>query len=146
MDNFLSLTVWGFLLLGAVSGTLSGLLGIGSGAILIPALVLIFGFPQKSAQGTALAVMVTMVTIGAVRYYRNPNIDIDLFKVALISGGAVCGVFIGTHFAAQVPASVLRKIFAIFLLVISLRMLFFQEKRPLGTVPATSGMEQLSEK
>lgn len=55
-----------FVLLGICAGTLSGLLGLGSGIILIPTLVLLCGFAQKSAQGTALAVMVHMVLVGTL--------------------------------------------------------------------------------
>jgi uncharacterized membrane protein YfcA len=55
-----------FILLGICAGTLSGLLGLGSGIILIPTLVLLCGFAQKSAQGTTLAVMVPMILVGAL--------------------------------------------------------------------------------
>ena len=58
---------WRFVLLGVVAGIISGMLGLGSGTLLIPALVFLFAFPQKSAQGTALVVMVPMALVGATR-------------------------------------------------------------------------------
>ena len=63
---------WVFILLGVCAGVLSGALGLGSGTILVPTLVLLFGFMQKSAQGMALAVMVPMALLGAFRYWKNP--------------------------------------------------------------------------
>jgi len=56
---------WVFVVLGVFAGVVSGSLGLGSGTILIPSLVLLCGFGQKSAQGMALAVMVPMTLLGA---------------------------------------------------------------------------------
>ncbi|MBL7186469.1 MAG: sulfite exporter TauE/SafE family protein [Phycisphaerae bacterium] len=60
---------WALVLLGILAGVVSGMLGLGSGAVVVPALVLAFGFPQKSAQGTALALMVPMAMLGAFRFW-----------------------------------------------------------------------------
>jgi len=63
------------LLIGLLGGTLSGALGVGSGILIIPALVLGLGIEQKVAQGICLAVMVPMALMGAYRYYVNPDIN-----------------------------------------------------------------------
>lgn len=114
---------WGLLALGLCAGVISGMLGLGSGTLLIPGLVLVFGFPQKSAQGTALAVMVPMVLIGAVRYRLHPEIDVRVAPIALMAGGAVAGALLGTAPGARLPAHALRRIFAVFLLIVAVRML-----------------------
>jgi len=111
------------LLLGLAAGILSAMLGVGSGILLVPALTLAFGLTQKSAQGTALAVMVPMALVGAMRYIANPNIEINLMRVCLLAAGAVAGAFLGSVLASHLPNAVLRRIFAIFLLVVAVRML-----------------------
>ena len=124
---------WMLALLGVAAGVLSGSLGVGSGAILVPALALGFGLVQKSAQGTALAVMVPMVLLGAFRYWKNPDIDVSLVIVGWIAAGAVVGALIGTELAARLPAGVLRKAFAIFLLVVAVKMLMTPTRKKPGT-------------
>jgi len=111
-------------LIGIVAGVVSGMLGVGSGALLIPVLVLAFAYPQKSAQGIALAVMTPMALIGAIRYIQNPEINVNLTTALLLAAGGIAGVFVGTELAAKLPAHVLRKIFAVFLFFISLKMFF----------------------
>ena len=114
---------WALIALGLAAGLLSAMLGVGSGILLVPVLVLAIGLPQKSAQGTALAVMVPMALVGAARYIANPAIDISLVRVVLLAAGAIAGAFIGAAIAARVPGIVLRRIFAGFLLIVSVRMM-----------------------
>lgn len=119
-----SSSVWpGLILLGLCAGLISGMLGLGSGTIIIPVLTLAFCFPQKSAQGTALAVMVPMAALAAFLYWRSPGIEVDLRVVALMAGGAMLGAAIGYALAERIPGSVLRKIFAVYLLVVALKIL-----------------------
>jgi hypothetical protein len=113
---------WGFVLLGICAGILSGALGVGSGTIVIPALVLLWGFGQKSAQGMALAAMVPMALVGALRYWRNPQVELHGLVIVLIVLGAVAGTMVGTELAARLPAGLLRKSFAVFLALVALRM------------------------
>jgi len=114
---------WGLILLGLGAGVVSGALGLGSGTVLVPIMVLLFCFPQKSAQGTALAVMVPVVLLGAFRYWRNPAIDVNLAVVGLLAAGGLAGVLIGTELAWRLPGHVLRKVFAIFILVLAVKLL-----------------------
>jgi uncharacterized membrane protein YfcA len=113
---------WGFVILGVCAGIISGTLGVGSGTLIIPALVLLWGFGQKSAQGMALAIMVPMALIGAVRYWKNPQVEFNSFVIALIVLGAVAGTMAGTELAARLPAGLLRKSFAVFLALVAIRM------------------------
>ncbi|MEA3226462.1 MAG: sulfite exporter TauE/SafE family protein [Planctomycetota bacterium] len=113
---------WAFMLLGIFAGIVSGMLGLGSGSVVVPALVLVFSFQQKSAQGTALALMVPIAFLGAFRYWKNPQIEISLVIVALIVLGALPGVLAGTELAARLPSHALRKIFAVVLAIIAVKM------------------------
>ena len=113
---------WIFILLGVCAGIVSGTLGLGSGVVLVPALVLVYGFEQKSAQGMALAVMVPMTLLGALRYWKNPEIEMSLALIVLIVLGALAGVLAGTELAARLPSHILRKAFAIFLVIVAVKM------------------------
>ncbi len=126
------------ILLGFCAGILSGLLGVGSGIVLVPVLVLIFYFPQKSAQGTALAVMVPMALVGALRYWMNPDIEINPAFVGLLVVGALVGALLGTELARILPGHVLRRIFAVFVLAAGVRMLIVS-KNP-GPTPASANI------
>ncbi len=122
---------WMFVLVGLTAGLVSGALGVGSGIIFIPALVIFFAVPQKSAQGTALAVMVPMALVGAFLYWRNIEIRISMPMVALLACGAVVGVAIGSQLlAAHLPAHVLRKSFAVFMVVVAIKMFMTPTERP----------------
>ena len=113
---------WLFIVLGVCAGLVCGTLGLGGGVVFVPALVILWGFEQKSAQGTALAVMVPMTLLGALRYWKNPEIDMSLTIILLIVLGALAGVMVGTELASRLPSHVLRKVFAIFLVVVAVRM------------------------
>ncbi|MBW8042478.1 MAG: sulfite exporter TauE/SafE family protein [Planctomycetes bacterium] len=113
---------WVFVFLGICAGILSGLLGLGSGIILIPTLVLLCRCEQKSAQGMALAVMVPMALVGALRYWKNPQIEMDWAIIGLIILGALAGVLAGTELASRLPGHILRKVFAAVLLIVAVKM------------------------
>ena len=115
MDNILSI------LIGLVSGISSGFFGIGGAIILIPALIYIFKFSQHLAQGTALAALLLPVGILAViKYYKSGDVNI---KVALfVAFGFVVGGFIGAVLMQGVPSPILKKLFAVILLCVSIYM------------------------
>jgi uncharacterized membrane protein YfcA len=113
---------WVFIALGVGAGIISGALGLGSGAVVVPVLVLFCSFEQKSAQGTALAVMVPMTLLGAWRYWKNPEIEMDFVIVLLITLGALAGVLGGTEIAGRLPSQTLRKVFAVFLAIVAIKM------------------------
>jgi len=125
------------MLLGVCAGVISGTLGLGSGTIVIPTLVLLIGFEQKAAQGTALAVMVPMALLGALRYWKNPEIEMNLAVIALIVLGSLAGVMAGTELASRLSNSALRKIFAVFLAIVAVKM-FTASPGPRPRVPGVS--------
>jgi uncharacterized membrane protein YfcA len=111
-----------FLLIGLAVGTIGGLVGIGGGIVLIPALIYIFGFSQKHAQGTTLAVLLLPVgLLAAYNYYHEGFIDIK--AAALISAGFFFGGFLGSKIALQFSNEILGKIFGFMLLIVALYMI-----------------------
>lgn len=112
----------GFVLLGIIAGALGGVVGLGGGIVIIPALVYVFGFSQHMAQGTTLALMVPPIGIlAAYAYYQKGYVDIKV--AALICAGFLIGSYFGSHFAASLPALALQRIFGGLLLVVAIKML-----------------------
>ena len=112
-----------FIILGLFGGVMSGLLGIGGAILIVPALVYFFGFDQKMAQGTTLAMLISPVgLLGVWQYYNTGNIN---FKAAgIMCIGLFIGAYFGGYFANQVSNDTLRKIFGVLLFLISIKMLF----------------------
>ena len=111
-----------FLVIGLVAGLLSGLLGIGGGIIIVPALVFLFGYSQHLAQGTTLALMVPPIGIlAAWTYYKQG--DVNLPAAAFICLGFLIGGLFGARFATAIPELVLRRLFGLLFLGVSVRMI-----------------------
>jgi uncharacterized membrane protein YfcA len=112
-----------YLLLGLVAGSLSGLIGIGGGVIIVPALVFLFGFSQHLAQGTTLSLLVPPIGIlAAWTYYKQGYVDLQI--AALICAGFLLGGLIGAKFAIGLSSLLLKRIFGIAMLLVSLKMIF----------------------
>ncbi|GAC1439616.1 MAG: sulfite exporter TauE/SafE family protein [Terriglobales bacterium] len=113
-------------IVGVVVGVISGLVGIGGGALLIPALIYLFHMSQHKAQGTSLATLLLPIGFFAFwEYYRAGNVDVKLaFIIAL---GFAAGAYMGGRWVQHVPDSILRKGFAV-LLVLLAAQLFFQRR------------------
>lgn len=121
---FMSNLVINLLLVGLVAGIAGGMFGIGGGAIMVPAMVLLIGMDQKFATGTSLAAQILPIGIlGAIVYYRNGNLNIKY--AVLIAIGLVVGNLIGALFANQpfISSETIKKLYGIFLLLIGLRYL-----------------------
>jgi uncharacterized membrane protein YfcA len=115
--------------LGVAAGTLAGLLGVGGGAIIVPALVLVGGFAQQDAQGTSLLVIVATAAAGSYLHFRDRSVA--LRSVAPIAIGGIVGVVIGSSLALQAPEGLLRVAFAGFLILTGTRLaLSTREARP----------------
>ena len=114
-----------FILLGVIAGILSGLIGVGGGVIIVPALVLVFGFTQHQAQGTTLALLVPPIGIlAAWSYYRQGNVNV--VAAILIVIGFLAGSVFGARMAGALSDVMLKKIFGISLFLIAIRMIFFK--------------------
>ncbi len=114
-----------YIIVGIVAGICGGMFGIGGGTILIPVLVYLFGLTQLQAQGTTLAIMVPPIgLLAALRYYYSGNVKLGM--AAFICLGFFVGGLIGANFVQNIPEPLLKKIFGVFLLLISLRMIFIK--------------------
>jgi uncharacterized protein len=114
-----------YLLLGVLAGAFSGLIGIGGGVIIVPALVLLFGMTQHNAQGTTLALLVPPIGIlAAWTYYKQGFVDVKI--AAFIALGFVLGSIVGAKFATGMSNDLLQKVFGFALLLISLKMIFLK--------------------
>ncbi len=114
--------------IGIAAGLLSGLVGIGGGIIIVPALVFFLAFSQKLAQGTSLGILLLPVGIlGVIQYYKQGYIDIKV--VAIISLAFLVGSYFGSKLAMSLSQEMLKKIFAVFMILIAIKLLFFDKKK-----------------
>ena len=112
-----------FLLIGCFAGILSGLIGVGGGIVIVPALMLVAGFPQLMANGTSLAVLLLPVGFAAVaQYYRDGNVNVQAAATIAISF-AVCA-WLGAFIAKKMSPMYLRFSFGIILAVIGVYIAF----------------------
>ena len=119
-------TVFILLAVGLLAGMLSGLVGVGGGIIIVPALIYVLGFSQHQAQGTSLGLLLLPVGILAVSgYYKKGYIDL---KVVLVMALAfTIGGWLGTKLSLSIPDAALKKIFAFVLVGVAAKMLFFDK-------------------
>lgn len=120
-------TILILIIVGIAAGLLSGLVGIGGGLIIVPALIFFLGFSQKLAQGTSLGILLLPIGVLAVmQYYKAGYVDVK--TVWLVAVGFLAGSYFGSKIALSLPQETVKKIFAILLLVIAFKMLFIDKK------------------
>ncbi len=129
-------TILILIMIGLVAGMLSGLVGIGGGIIIVPALVYFIGFSQTNAQGTSLGLILLPVGILAVfQYYKQG--DVDLKVVAILAIGFLAGGYFGSKIALGLPQETVKKIFAILMIIIAIKMLFLDKSKKENTADKT---------
>lgn len=115
------------LIIGLAAGMLSGLVGVGGGIIMVPALVFFMHYTQHQAQGTSLAVLTLPVVILASLYYYHQcqklGTPIDLRVVGLLCAGFFIGGFFGSKVALAINTVALKKIFAVILFYTAFKMI-----------------------
>ena len=112
-----------YLLLGLFAGIISGLIGIGGGIIIVPALVYLFGLTQHQAQGTTLALLVPPIgLLAAWTYYKHGYVNLTI--AGFVCLGFFVGGLLGAKIAVGLSNVILRRIFGIALLLVSLYMIF----------------------
>ncbi|XPP27315.1 MAG: sulfite exporter TauE/SafE family protein [Leucobacter sp.] len=104
------------IVLGAATGLLSGLFGIGGGVILVPLLVLLLRFPQRLAAGTSVAAILPAAVVGGIGYGLQGNVD--WIAAACLAAGIIGGAQLGSFLLARVPTTMLRFLFMVFLAAI----------------------------
>lgn len=120
------LTLLVLILVGLVAGLLGGMLGIGGAVIIIPALVYGLGYSQQMAQGTTLLMMVLPVgALAAWQYYQNKFVNLNAALVLAVF--FFIGGYLGARLAVQVPQDMLKKGFAVLLVGLGIKMLYFDK-------------------
>ena len=115
-------TILLLVLVGLLAGVLSGLVGIGGGIVIVPALVYFLGFSQYEAQGTSLGLLLLPIGILAVMNYYNKGY-IDVKVVAIMCVAFVLGGWLGSKLSLSLPEQTLRKLFAVMLFYTAFKML-----------------------
>jgi len=119
-----------YVLLGLFAGVISGLIGIGGGVIIVPALIYIFGLTQHQAQGTTLALLIPPIgLLAAWTYYRQGYVNLAV--AAFVCLGFFVGGLLGAKMAVKLSDELLRKIFGVALLLLALHMIFAKSGRSL---------------
>ena len=112
--------VLGLIVLGLVTGSIAVSLGVGGGIIIVPALVTVFAFGQHEAIGTSLAIIVPTAAVSAYAHHRAGRV---IWKLAALVGFAgVIGAIAGVNVALAMEPDLLRRLFAILLAALSIRM------------------------
>lgn len=113
-------------IIGIAAGMLGGMVGVGGGIIIVPALVFFLSFSQKMAQGTSLGILLLPVgLLGVLQFHKEGFVDWKI--VVLISIGFFLGSYLGSKIALSLSQQTVKKLFAILLLIISIKMLFFEK-------------------
>ena len=115
-------TILLLIIVGLAAGIMSGMVGVGGGIIVVPALVFFLGFSQHEAQGTSLGLLLLPVGILAVLNYYNKGY-IDIRVVLIMSFAFILGGWLGSKLSLALPQEIVKKIFAVVLLYTAIRML-----------------------
>jgi len=110
------------LCIGLIAGVLSGMVGIGGGIVIVPALIYFFGFSQHQAQGTTLFMFLLPIGIlGVYNYYQAGHID---YKTAfIIASTFFVGSYFGSKFSISIDQQLLKRIFGVIILLLSIKMI-----------------------
>lgn len=115
------------ILIGLAAGMLSGLVGVGGGIIIVPSLVYFLAFSQKDAQGASLGILLLPIGIlGVWQYYKAGNVDWSV--VWLVAIGFLAGSYFGSKIALNLSQETVKKMFAILMIIVACKMLFFDKK------------------
>jgi hypothetical protein len=114
------LTIVSLVIVGLITGVLAGLLGVGGGIFVVPAMVVGYGIPAAVAKGTSLAMIVPTSIVGTWRNRKNHNVDL---RVAVVLGMAgVASAFIGGKISVGMSERMSNVLFAALLLFVAIRM------------------------
>ena len=117
---------FGFILLGAFIGAMSGLFGVGGGILLVPALVIFYKFSQHAAQGTTLAMLLPPIGLMATyKYWQNGHVR--AVPAVLLAAGFLLGSWFGANHAVALPDATLKKGFGILLMLVG-AFLFYRSR------------------
>jgi uncharacterized membrane protein YfcA len=114
------------LAIGLMAGILSGIAGIGGGLVIVPALVYFMHYSQHQAQGVSLTMFLLPIGfLGVYNYYKQGHVTPETIRFALIMCATfVVGSYFGSKIAVNINQDVLKKVFGVIILLVSLKMIF----------------------
>jgi uncharacterized membrane protein YfcA len=127
------LMVLGLLLVGLCAGTLAGLLGVGGGVVMVPAMIIFFGIPAAVAKGTSLGVIIPTSVVATNRNLKNGNADLQVAVAVGLAG--VVSSFLASKISVGLDEQVSNVLFAALLTVVAVRIILKSLKAP-ATEPA----------
>jgi len=120
-------TIIGLVIIGLAAGFIGGLMGVGGGIIIVPALIMFLSFTQQQAQATSLAVLLLPVQIFAVmNYYKAGFVNVKFAAIIIVASvivASVIGMYYGSSLALQLPSDTLKKIFGGFIILVGLKFI-----------------------
>ncbi len=122
-------TIMILILIGLAAGMLSGMIGVGGGIVIVPALVYFLALSQKDAQGTSLGLLLLPVGIlGVIQYYKQGHVDLKVVVVLAI--GFTLGSYFGSKISLSLSDDKVKRMFAIVIMLVAIKMLFFDKRKP----------------
>ncbi len=119
------------IIIGLAAGILGGMVGVGGGTIIVPALIYTLGYTQVQAQGTSLGlIMLPVGILGFITYWKKCSADgtpISYTVILLLAAGFIVGNLLGSKVAVSIDKTLLKNIFAIILILIAGKILFFDK-------------------
>lgn len=117
----------GLLLIGLAAGILGGMVGVGGGLIVVPALIFFFGFSQHEAQGTSLGLLVLPVALlGMINYYKSGYVDVK--AVGILAIGFFAGSYLGSKWSLSIPEETIKKWFALLLFYTAFKLIGWEKQ------------------
>lgn len=112
------------LVIGLLAGIFSGFMGVGGGVVMIPLMIMFLGYDQHEAQGLSLAVLAVPVTFIAAYTYHTGGHPVNWKYAIIIAVCFVIGGWVGSKFAVKIDQAVLKKIFAVVLVIAAIKLFF----------------------
>jgi hypothetical protein len=123
-------------LIGVLMGVLSGLIGVGGGIIAVPAMIYFLGMDPRVAMGTSLAIIVPVALAGAMKRFHQGDVNVAAFVCISVlgMGSAVFGAWL----SSQLSSLTLQRTFAVFMILVGIKMMFPGAQKPQPTTGENS--------
>jgi uncharacterized membrane protein YfcA len=110
-------------LIGLAAGTMGGMVGLGGGLIIVPAMIYFLGVDQKTAQGTSIAIMLPPIGLfAAINYYKAGYINVKYAGIIAVT--FLLGGYVGSKLAIALPDAIVKKVFAALMIITAIKMIF----------------------
>ena len=119
-------TIFILIMIGLMAGVFGGMFGVGGAIVMVPALVYFLGVDQHTAQGTSVAIMLPPIGLfAAYNYYKAGQVN--LWYAVIIAASFMIGGYFGSKIALNLPEQLMKRIFALLLILVALKMIFSKQ-------------------